>query len=121
MSRLLPLALAGSLLIVGCGPVADETPPAGPIAAEDGEVSIIGTDRLRWNTALVTAEPGPLTIELVCEEAVNHNLVIDREVVAECAPGGTDRGTIELESGQYEFLCTVPGHQRTMRGTIRVG
>lgn len=120
MRRYLSTALA-ALVLAGCAPSGTDSGPSGPVAAEDGHVAITGTDRLRWSADLVTAEPGELTIELRCEEAVNHNLVIDRQVIAECPPGGTDRGTVELAPGDHEFVCTIPGHQRSMRGTIRVG
>jgi plastocyanin len=120
-SRLLaPLAVL-ALVLAGCASGEDDAPPPEPVAADDGQVTIVGTDRLTFDVEEVTAEPGPLTFELVCEEAVNHNLVIAGEVVAECAPGETDTGTIDLEEGTYRYLCNVPGHERTMQGTVTVG
>jgi plastocyanin len=120
-SRLL-VPLACLVLAAGCasGGEAEEVAPE-PVVAEDGQVTIVGTDRLRFDVEEVTAEPGELTFELVCEDAVNHNLVIAGEVVAECAPGQTDTGSIELEAGTYRYLCNVPGHERTMQGTVTVG
>jgi plastocyanin len=119
-SRLL-LPLAATLLLAGCagdgggGEIATE-----PVAAEDGAISITGTDRLRWDPEQVTSDTGELTIELVCEDAVNHNLVIDGEELAVCRPGGSETASVSLDAGEHEFVCTVPGHQRTMRGTITV-
>jgi plastocyanin len=120
-SRLLA-PLAALVLAAGCASGGDEEEAAPePVAAEDGQVTITGTDRLRFDVEEVTAEPGELTFELVCEDAVNHNLVIAGEVVAECAPGQTDTGSIELEAGTYRYLCNVPGHERTMQGNVTVG
>jgi plastocyanin len=62
-------------------------------------------------------------LRLTCEGGVNHNLVIEEtdEVVAECRRGQTELGTVELEPGSYTYVCTIPGHERTMRGTLTVG
>jgi plastocyanin len=121
-SRLLA-PVAALVLAAGCASAGEEEegPAPEPVTAEDGQVTITGTDRLRFDVEEVTAEPGELTFELVCEEAVNHNLVIAGEVVAECAPGGTDTGSIELEAGTHRYLCNVPGHERTMQGNVTVG
>lgn len=119
-SRLL-VASSILVLVAACSSDgADGDAPAGPVSAEDGVVALTGTDSLRWDAEQVTAETGDLTFELTCEEAVNHNLVIDGGVVAECAPGETTTGTVQLESGEHRFVCNVPGHERTMQGTITV-
>lgn len=119
-SRVLSSALA-LLLLAGCAGGGGEETSTEPVAAEDGAISVVGTDRLRWEPEQITSDTGDLTIELVCEDAVNHNLVIDGEELAVCRPGGTDTATVSLDEGAHEFVCTVPGHQRTMRGTITVG
>lgn len=123
LRRSRPLApLVVLALAAGCASGGeDEGPAPEPVAADDGQVTIVGTDRLRFDVEEVTAEPGELTFELVCEDAVNHNIVIAGEVVVVCAPGETDTGTIELEAGTHRYLCNVPGHERTMQGTVTVG
>ncbi|WP_052666127.1 plastocyanin/azurin family copper-binding protein [Nitriliruptor alkaliphilus] len=123
MPRARTLAAASALvLLAACsgGGGGDEA-AAEPIVAEDGVVAITGTDRLQWSAEQITSETGELTFELTCEDAVNHNLVIDGEVIAECRPGQTGTGTVSLADGEHEFVCTIPGHDRTMRGTITVG
>jgi plastocyanin len=117
---LAPAALLVALTACGGGGSSTEIATE-PVAAEDGTVTIVGTDRLRWSADRITTEPGELTIELVCEDAVNHNLVIDGEEVAVCTPGNRGTATVTLEPGEHEFVCTVPGHQRSMRGTITAG
>jgi plastocyanin len=110
------------VLLTACGGGGSSTEIATePVVAEDGSVTIVGTDRLRWSAERITTEPGELTVELVCEDAVNHNLVIDGEEVAVCTPGGSDTATVTFDEGEHEFVCTVPGHQRSMRGTITAG
>jgi plastocyanin len=120
-SRLLaPTAVLVLLTACAGGDGGQDDPAAETVAADDGVVAITGTDRLRWSAENITADTGDLTFELTCEEAVNHNLVIDGEEIAACFPGNTEPGTATLEPGEHEFVCTVPGHQRTMQGTITV-
>jgi plastocyanin len=108
-------------LAVACGGPA-ETEPGADADADPATVAVVGRDDLTWDTESLTAPSGTITVELTCEPAVNHNLVIDEtdDLVAECAPGETVSGTVELPPGTYTYVCTVPGHERTMRGTLTV-
>lgn len=114
------VVLAATLALSGCAGGGDTEADGDPIAAEDGVVALVGTDRLRFDHEAVTADAGELTVELTCENAVNHNIVVDGEVIAECAPGQTGTGTATFDAGTYEYVCTIPGHERTMRGTLTV-
>lgn len=111
--RLVVAVLA--VVVAGCG-----SGSADPSA--DGVIRVIGTDTLRFEPDELEATAGTLTFELVCEPGANHNLVIDEtgRQVAACAPGRTARGSTELVAGTYVYVCTVPGHEVTMRGTLRV-
>ena len=116
------LILGLALLLAACGGDADGEPGPEPTSAEDGVLRVVGQDNLRWDVEELSAEAGTVEFELVCEDAVNHNIVIDEldEEVAVCAPGETSRGSVELDPGTYTYVCTVPGHERTMRGTLTV-
>ena len=115
MRRILGVAVLLAL-IAGCAAegAAQET--------EDDVIVVVGTDDLRWEPEALQIPSGGVQVELVCEPAVNHNLVIVEtgEQVAICAPGETDRATLDLDPGEYVFLCTVPGHSATMRGELTV-
>jgi plastocyanin len=115
--------LVVALVAVACGADAPDV-VAGTDAAsgEPGTVAVVGRDDLTWDTETLSAPSGTITVELTCQPAVNHNLVIEEtdELVAECAPGQTVTGTVDLEPGTYTYVCTVPGHERTMRGTLTV-
>lgn len=118
-TRVLVVGLALVLLACGTG---DTDGAALDVVTDDGALRVIGQDDLRWNVEELTAPAGTIEFELTCEDAVNHNLVID-EVdveVAACAPGQAVRGTVELEPGTYTYVCTVPGHERSMRGQLIV-
>jgi plastocyanin len=112
-----------AVIVAACGGGDDVgTTDRGDAGGDGSSVAVVGRDDLTWDTEELTAESGPITIQLTCEPAVNHNLVIEEtdELVAECAPGETVTGTVDLEPGSYTFVCTVPGHERTMRGTLTV-
>jgi plastocyanin len=113
------LLAALSLLITACS---SADAGAHPVDVPAGALSVVGTDRLEFVPETLEAAAGAVTLALSCEGGVNHNLVIEEldEVVAECRRGQTDVGTIELEPGTYTYVCTIPGHERTMRGTLTV-
>lgn len=110
-----------ALALAACGGGDPEPSGAGEQGA-DGVVRVVGQDNLRWDVEEFTAQAGTVEFELVCEDAVNHNLVIEEldEQVAACSPGETVRGEIDLEPGTYTYVCTVPGHESTMRGELTV-
>lgn len=119
------VALLLAFVVVACGggddPVTGAEEADGA-SGDPGTVAVVGRDDLTWDTETLAASSGTITVELTCEAAVNHNLVIEEtdEVVAECAPGETVTGTVDLDPGTYTYVCTVPGHERTMRGTLTV-
>jgi plastocyanin len=125
-SRFVPVVGAVFVAVVvaacggGDGPATSGA--GGDISTEPGTVAVVGRDDLTWDTETLSASSGTITVQLSCEPAVNHNLVIEEtdELVAECAPGETVTGTVDLDPGTYTYVCTVPGHERTMRGSLTV-
>lgn len=94
---------------------------AAQIPDTDADLAVVGTDNLRWEPTTLRAEAGEISLSLTCQGGVNHNVVID-EVgeIAECSRGQTVEETFELDAGSYEYVCTIPGHDRTMRGQLTV-
>jgi plastocyanin len=115
-ARLALTGLAAALVLTACG--GDEE--AGAPEQDAQTVAVVGQDNLTWDAEELTVDAGTITVQLTCEGGVNHNFVIDDEEVAACAPGETVEGTVDLDSGEYEYVCTVPGHEATMRGTLTV-
>ena len=107
--------VALALTLVGCGGGSSDGLP-------DADIALLGTDRLTWEPSSVRVEPGTLSVAIVCERGANHNLVIEEtgEEVAACAPGQTAFGEVTLEPGNYTMVCTVPGHEVTMRAALAV-
>jgi len=120
------LAVVVSAVLSACGGASNGGTEVDPSAVgtpdADGVLRVVGTDNLQWDPPALSAPAGEVLFALQCEERVNHNLVVgdDRTVVAECGPGGSDQGALELAAGTYPFVCTIPGHEARMRGTLTV-
>jgi plastocyanin len=112
--RVLAVAPVAAILVAGCS--------GGDTALPEADIVMIGTDRLTWEPDRLTVQPGTLSVAIVCEGGANHNFVIDEtgEEVAACAPGRTAFGEVTLEPGNYTVVCTVPGHEATMRAALAV-
>jgi plastocyanin len=108
-------AVALALVLAACG-ASEET------GLPDADIALLGTDLLRWEPERVTVDAGTLSVAIVCQRGANHNLVIEEtgEEIAACAPGRTAFGEVTLGAGTYVYVCTVPGHEVTMRGVLEV-
>jgi plastocyanin len=108
---------AGAVVLAACGGGSADGLPDADIA-----LVVERADGLRWEPDRVTVDAGTLSVAIVCERGANHNLVIEEtgEEVAACAPGQTAFGEVTLDPGLYTYVCTVPGHEVTMRGVLEV-
>jgi len=104
------------LVLTACGGGGDADIP-------EADLVVIGTDRLAWEPDMLSAASGTSTVAIVCEPGANHNIVIEEtgEEIAACAPGRTAFGEVTLDAGTYVYVCTVPGHELSMRGVLEVG
>jgi plastocyanin len=73
----------------------------------------------------LSAEPGKVTIDFTNPSAIPHNVVIlegDKELAGfEPIIEGEESVSADLEAGEYEFICSVPGHPEAgMKGTLTV-
>jgi plastocyanin len=135
--RLFPLllvVLALTLALAACGGDDDDT--TGEAAAEDTtthEDGMEGTHltltadpdgALSFDTTELTAAAGEVTIELVNESGIPHNVEVEGngvEEVSETISEGSTELTLTLEPGEYEFYCAIPGHKEGgMEGTLTV-
>lgn len=145
--RYMVAAVIGALvvgLLVGCSASTTETdgwmPMRGPMHPMMGSHSETdaGPAPTFPNAVKITVEAGDLwfdttTIEIVAGEPVNltlanhgqlfHDLVIEELDVRLVADAGatTTSGLLVDQPGEYEFICSVPGHAAAgMRGAIVV-
>ncbi|HEU4448464.1 MAG TPA: plastocyanin/azurin family copper-binding protein [Gaiellaceae bacterium] len=79
---------------------------------------------LAFDKTTLEAPAGEVTIHLVNEAQIPHNVEVDGndvEEVSETITGGETDLTLTLEAGEYEFYCAVPGHREGgMEGTLTV-
>ncbi|QBS37429.1 hypothetical protein E1B22_05885 [Thermaerobacter sp. FW80] len=96
----------------------------GDQAAGGGNKITVTAQNIRFDKTEINLKKGQTyTIELVNNDSVQHDLVSE-ELGLEI--GLTDPGkgnSVEFtpqQTGDFEFICTVPGHAATMNGTIHV-
>jgi mono/diheme cytochrome c family protein len=108
----------GALAAVGGNPYADKS-----TTAKAGKL-VIPADpqsRLYFQFAKATAPPGPLTISMPNPSTIDHNIAIQGDGKGPVVGGGGDSTfKTTLKPGTYEYLCQVPGHEVTMKGTLTV-
>lgn len=123
MALAAPLGLA---LLAACGGGG-----GGAGGDNDGSPPIRGAPTIDVVGVNLSFEPSEITVDseqfnvALTSEDVFHTFVIEDatgdSVIASARPGETDRGGIELDSGEYAFYCDVPGHRAGgMEGTLVV-
>ena len=69
----------------------------------------------------LTAAAGEVTIELVNESGIPHNVEIEGDGVSDTITEGSTELMASLEAGEYVFFCNIPGHREGgMEGTLTV-
>ena len=114
MRRFLSLTALLTLVAAGCG--GDDDEPGRTVTAGPGETVTVVADEYSFDPeTIVLSGGGELTIEIDNEGALAHNLrVFDGGSDVGGTPtfaGGDPRGgTVEVEPGEYEMVCTVGDH-----------
>ena len=131
-------ALALVVAVAACGgddddeaeePAAEETTTedTGGGGGGDAVTIMLAADpggALAFDQTELTAAAGEVTIELMNESGLPHNVEVEGngvEEVSETITEGSTSLTLTLEPGEYEFYCAVPGHREGgMEGTLTV-
>ena len=108
-------------------PATTDTEAAGGGGGGGGQTLTLTADpsgALAFDTTELTASAGEVTIELVNDSGIPHNVEVEGNGVEEesetITSGSTDL-TVNLEPGEYEFYCAVDGHKDAgMEGTLTV-
>lgn len=94
--------------------------PAGPTVVE------IPADEtmLAFQVTEATAPAGEVTLRMPNPSGLDHNIAVDEPTAAEgevVGRGGVSEITVNFPAGEYEYYCSVPGHEAAgMRGTLTV-
>jgi plastocyanin len=80
---------------------------------------------LRFDSRLLSAKAGNVTIAFTNASPVEHNVTVAKgSTVIAATPtftGGGKTLTLKLKPGAYVFYCAVPGHRQAgMEGTLKV-
>ena len=129
MRRSLALAALAILPFAACGGDDDDASGTPGDNAEDapapveGAVTVVAED-IQLTEDGYSAAAGEVTIVYENEDSVRHTLLIDgideEEFKLEVdEAGASDQGSVELEAGDSEIFCDVPGHS-SMRATLTV-
>lgn len=115
----LAIGLGLALGVTACG--GSSEPPTAPPGAD---VVVTGDNAFRFDPDEFTATAGD-RIGLVCVGSLPHNLVVATEAedveVVECGGLESAVGVLDVEPGQYEFFCSIPGHREAgMVGVLTV-
>jgi plastocyanin len=91
-------------------------------AATDGKITVRARD-ISFDVGTIEAQAGSLEVTLVQEGALEHTFKIEDNDLELKVTGSVERdsGSWDLDPGDYEFECTVPGHAaQGMKGTVVV-
>jgi mono/diheme cytochrome c family protein/plastocyanin len=95
-----------------------------PIPAEGGVLTMPADESgaTRFASTNATAEAGSLEIVMPNPSGSPHNIALaGGEAGQVVGQGGESRIEVNLKPGEYEYLCTVPGHaDGGMKGTLKV-
>jgi plastocyanin len=122
------LALAALMLaLAACGGGDDGEEPAGNGGGDGAALELVAGpgSELKFDQSSLEAAAGEVTITMVNEGDLPHNVAIEGNGVDEkgevVTKGATSTVTATLEPGEYTFYCSVPGHQEGgMEGTLTV-
>ncbi|HJR26973.1 MAG TPA: cupredoxin domain-containing protein [Acidimicrobiales bacterium] len=123
MYRPLIGGIALALGLTACGDDDAATAPSSTPRSAESVVEVVATD-IAFDADAYEASAGTVTIEYRNDGAIPHTLVIEDVAGFKLDVPNTaaeDKGTTDLESGDYVLYCDIPGHRDAgMEATLSV-
>jgi plastocyanin len=114
-------AMAATVVLGACGSDGDDD-SGDTGGAATHEVTVVAKDTLSFDKGDYAAKAGEVAITYEDGGSLTHTLLIegnDDFKLEVSGSGDTDTGTVDLDPGEYELYCDVPGHE-SMRATLTV-
>src|ERR671939_1062647 len=127
---------AAALALVGCGssssagettsPANTSTQPNAPAPGQEVIQLKADENALKFDRDDVKTLAGKVQLSMSNPSSVQHNIAIKGNGVDEkgavVGKGGISIVNVQLKPGDYEFYCSVDGHEQAgMKGTLHVG
>jgi len=116
---------ASSEPVASTGTPAPASSPAPGKAGSALTLAANPTGLLAYNTKLLSAKAGTVSITMTNMSPLEHNVTVaEGSKILGSTPtfkGGSKTLTLKLKPGRYTFYCSVPGHRQAgMEGTLNV-
>ena len=112
--------LAGIAASCSSSSATPDTVPAGT------DLEVRALSGLRFDKTSYEVAAGESLVAYVNEDTIHHTLVVVKDGTTVSGfdlhvnrKGDVDSGSVTLEAGTYELICTVPGHQ-SMKAELTV-
>jgi plastocyanin len=120
-----PAAPAHPKASTGTPAPASSPAPAPQAAASSLKLAADPAGQLSYDTKLLSAKAGTVTITMTNASPVEHNVtIVAGSTILGATPtfvGGSKVLTLKLKPGTYTFYCSVPAHRQAgMEGTLKV-
>ena len=95
-----------------------------PLAASEPQTIEIKVSEFKFEPKEVRIRAGEVIFKISNEGLIEHNFVIEGEAAASIpviAPGKSEELRVTMKSGEYQLVCSLPGHKEAgMVGTLKV-
>jgi plastocyanin len=116
--------LVGTFALAACG--GGSSSDSGSDTTVPADLTVTAVDGLRWDATEYTATAGDVTIAVVNDSTLPHNLHIvapdgtQLPEIFDIPSKGTEASdTVALTAGTYTLICTIAGHA-SMKATLTV-
>lgn len=126
---LLPAAAVAALVVAACGGSSASSSPAasasGGASPAAGTVKVTATE-MQFDPSSVTVPAGETTFQVTNGGTIEHEFEIFKgdtvvDEVEGLVPGVMLPLTVNLEAGDYTYVCKIAGHEEAgMNGTLTV-